>query len=91
MIIGSQGGLTDRVVSVITPTTTDDLICCSTYIHNQITPSTSWVINHLLNKYPSVSVIDSSGNLVITDVVYINTMSLSVNFSSAFGGKAYLN
>jgi hypothetical protein len=41
MIIGSQGGLGDRVVNNIVPPRTDDIICCSTYVHNQITPSSS--------------------------------------------------
>jgi hypothetical protein len=45
----------------------------------------------MLDKYPSVSVIDSAGNLILTDVVYTNNMSVTINFSSSFGGKAYLN
>lgn len=61
------------------------------YVHNQITTSATWSITHNLNKYPSVSVVDSGKNWVIGDVQYINENQLTVTFNAAFSGKAYLN
>lgn len=61
------------------------------HIHNQSSSSTEWVITHNLGKYPSVTVVDSSGAEVIGEVEYINDTSLKVKFSAAFSGKAYLN
>ena len=61
------------------------------YIHNQLAPSDTWLITHNLDKFPSVSIVDSAGSLVIGDVDYININNITVIFTAAFGGKAYLN
>lgn len=61
------------------------------YTHNQSVPSTVWTINHNLSKYPSVSIVDSAGSLVIGDVLYITPSTVTVTFSSGFSGKAFLN
>jgi hypothetical protein len=61
------------------------------YIHNQIEPAAQWIINHPLDKYPSVTVVDSAGSTVIGDVIYPSSSQIIVGFSAAFGGKAYLN
>ena len=60
-----------------------------TYIYEQLTPAAEWRIVHPLNKYPSVSVVDSGGSIVIGAVQYISENQ--VVFSKKFSGKAYLN
>lgn len=62
-----------------------------TYVHTQGAPSASWAITHNMNKYPSVTVIDSGNNAVEGEVVYNSLNSLTVNFSGGFSGKAYIN
>lgn len=62
----------------------------SEFTFNQIVPSSSWVIAHNLNKYPVVVVVDSGGSVFIGDIVYTDVNNLTINFSSTFGGKAYL-
>jgi len=57
----------------------------------QTTPSTVWVVNHTLNKYPAVTVLDPSDNVVIADVTYINESTIQIDFSSAQTGKVILN
>ena len=59
-----------------------------TYNHNQISASTVWVINHNLNKFPHVAVIDSAGSVVHGDVDHIDMNTLEVRFTTAFSGKA---
>jgi hypothetical protein len=61
------------------------------YEHDQVTPSTTWLVNHNLQKFPSVTTVDSGNNVVIGDVDYITNNQLVVTFTSAFGGKAYCN
>lgn len=61
------------------------------YVHNQIVTSNVWEINHNLDKYPSVSITDSAGSIVIGEVLYIDSNNLKVSFSSGFAGTAYLN
>jgi hypothetical protein len=62
-----------------------------TYIHRQDVPSDTWIINHNLDSFPSVSVVDSAEEIVVMDVEYVNRNSLICTSTAAFAGKAYLN
>lgn len=62
-----------------------------TYIHNQSTASAEWTISHNLNKYPSVTVVDSAGTICEGTVTYIDPNTVVCNFNGAFSGTAYLN
>lgn len=61
------------------------------YIHLQSSPSATWVVNHGLGKYPSVTIVDSAEEEVIGEVIYTNSNTLTVKFTAAFSGKAYIN
>jgi hypothetical protein len=61
------------------------------YIHNQTVAASIWTVNHNLGKYPSVSIVDSANSVVVGEVDYTDINSLTVLFSGAFSGKAYLN
>jgi len=61
------------------------------YRHVQSSPNTVWVIVHNLEKLPSVSIIDSAGNMTFGQVDYLDGTTLTVTFSAAIGGEAYLN
>lgn len=63
----------------------------STYIFEQGESSTSWHIVHNLNKYPSVTVVDSAGTTIDCSVIYINSNECELKFNAAFKGAAYLN
>lgn len=61
------------------------------YTHDQTNASATWIINHNLAKYPSVSVVDTGGNWVIGDISYTNLNQVIISFAAAFSGKAYFN
>ena len=61
------------------------------YEHTQGVTSASWVITHNLGFKPNVTVVDSAGNIVEGEIAYTNSNSLTVSFSSAFSGKAYIS
>jgi hypothetical protein len=61
------------------------------YEHTQSVSSASWVIAHNLGKIPCVFIQDDLGNEVSGDIVLTDSNNLTINFSSAFTGKAYLN
>ena len=61
------------------------------FIFNQGTPAATWNITHTLNKFPSVSVVDSAGTMWYPAITYNSTTSITLEFSAAFSGKAYLN
>ena len=62
-----------------------------TYIFEQAAASDVWEITHNLDKYPSVSVVDSANNIVSGSVWYVDKNRLEIIFNGAFTGKAYLN
>lgn len=61
------------------------------FLFVQAIASDVWEIKHDLNKYPSVTVVDSADSVVIGDVTYIDENNVRLTFSGAFSGKAYLN
>jgi len=61
------------------------------FVFTQNSPAITWTITHNLNKFPSVSVVDSANEIVYGEVTYTNTNLLTVTFTAAFSGKAYLN
>lgn len=94
-IIRSLSVTTTETQKIITLTRDDSTTLVASwedaYIHNQAEPANSWMITHNLNKFPSVTIVDSANTEVIGDIQYNNTNTLTVTFSSAFSGKAYLN
>ena len=61
------------------------------FIFTKSTPDSVWDITHNLDKYPSVTIVDSAGSVIIGDITYTSKSALKVTFSAAFSGKAYLN
>ena len=61
------------------------------YAHNQGPASATWNINHALNKFPSVTVVLSTGQKGYGDVTYTDANNLTITFTGAESGKAYMN
>jgi hypothetical protein len=57
----------------------------------QSTSAAVWTITHNLGKRPSISVVDSAGTNVVGAVDHTSNNELTITFSSAFKGTAYLN
>ena len=58
---------------------------------DQADAASQWVINHSLEKFPSVTVVDSAGNVVYGQVNYVDENTVTVDFGASFSGTAYLN
>lgn len=62
------------------------------YIHNQVSASPTWIIDHNLNANPGgVSIVDSAGSTVYGDIVYNSLNRLTATFTVSFSGKAYIS
>ena len=61
------------------------------FVYTQNVASNTWVVTHNLNKFPSVSVVDSANTLVNGQVEYNNINEVTISFRSAFTGKAFFN
>ena len=73
---------------IVTPST---LSRAMSYVHNQSTSLDDWEINHQLNRFPSITVVDSAGTEVEGQVTYIDNDTISILFNGAFSGKAFLS
>jgi len=62
-----------------------------TFTFVQAVPAMVWNITHTLDKFPSISVIDSGDTIVNGSYTYIDDNNITLNFSAPFAGKAYLN
>lgn len=61
------------------------------YLFVQEEPSKAWLIVHGLEKYPSVSIIDNTGENVIGKINYLDENIIQIEFSNELSGKAFLN
>ena len=62
-----------------------------TYVHSQGEASAEWIIEHNMNNYPSVTIVNSAEEVVIGNITYITANKIKIEFKSAFKGKAFLN
>ena len=63
----------------------------TTFVFTQGVPSTRWDITHNLGKFPSITVVDTGETVITGEYIYVNNNQVTLNFSVAFPGKAYLN
>ena len=61
------------------------------FTFNQATPANPWNVQHNLNKFPSVTIALPSGQVGQADVTYIDENNLTITFTGAESGKAYMN
>ena len=61
------------------------------YRHKQIISSDTWIINHNLNKRPSINISDSAGTTLIGDTEYVDDNVVIEHFTNQYSGEAYLN
>ena len=88
--LGGSGNLVMNAVydmAVFNPFPTND----KHYTHTQSVASATWNINHRLDKFASATVVDSGENVVMGDIEYNDKDNLTITFSGAFSGKAYIN
>ena len=61
------------------------------YTHNQGSASATWNVSHNLNKFPSATVVLSTGQKGYGDITYVDANNLTITFTGAESGKAYIN
>jgi len=53
--------------------------------------SVTWTVQHNLDKFPSCTMVLSTGQQGYGDVNFIDENNLTITFSGAVSGKAYIN
>ena len=88
--LGGNGNLTDLLYydfAVFTLSSQG----APTFIFTQAVAATVWNVSHNLVKFPSITVIDTANTVVNGEYTYIDNNNVTLKFSAAFAGKAYLN
>lgn len=92
MVYGTDSNGSQTVYNVDSFATTTELDeKTDTFIFDMAVATSTWRIVHNLDKFPSVTVVDSSGNFIEGSVQYINNNIIEIIFNAAFTGTAYLN
>lgn len=68
-----------------------DVAADKSYVHNQSIASATWNVQHNLNKFPSATMVLSTGQKGYGDITYIDENNLTITFASGESGKAYIN
>lgn len=80
---------------VTTPTVSGSYLVLHTgnafYEHTQSVASILWTVNHNLNRHPSVTSVNVTGGVINGTVSYINNNTVTIRFTPARAGLAYLN
>lgn len=61
------------------------------YRHVQPIAATVWTIEHNLDMQPQVTIVDSVGRVVDGTIDYNDDSTITLTFSQAFAGEAYLS
>ena len=77
----------DYFISLLSYAGTGDL----SFTYVQGVASTTWNIQHNLGKFPSITVIDTANTVVTGEYTYNDINNVTLTFSAAFAGTAYLN
>jgi len=64
--------------------------CCGQLVYTQVVPSKTWTIKHNKGLYPPVIVTDNYGRVVIPDVYYNSSNTITLQFYFASTGKAVI-
>ena len=63
----------------------------ASYTHHQAIAAAVWVITHPLPYIPNITIVTSAGEEVDGDIAYGSGTTITVSFSGAFSGIAYLS
>lgn len=62
-----------------------------TFLFEQDVPATLWTIVHGLGFFPNVTTVDTLDREIVGAVEYVDADTVTVEFSNAVTGKAYLS
>ena len=88
---GSNGVISENAFYDFAVFTLSSGLADKTFEFTQGVPATTWNIQHDLGKFPSITVIDTADTVVTGQYEYIDNNNVTLTFSAAFAGKAYLN
>jgi len=89
--IGGNGNLTELLYYDFAIFTPSSLVADKNFVFPQNVASDTWTVQHNLDKFPSCTMVLSTGQQGFGDVTFIDENNLTITFASAETGKAYIN
>jgi hypothetical protein len=94
-IVDSSGNETKKIV-VGELLSSNTSLTDKNFVHNQIGLSSTWSVTHNLNKFPSVTIVDTAGTVITGEITYTNLNEATISFTSngnalPQAGKAFFN
>ena len=89
-VIAYKGSLWLNITPVTTTLPVSGGVTLIDFIFTQSIASTTWVINHNLNRHPSVTIMDASNTIIFGDITNTSLNQIILNFSIPVSGSAYL-
>ncbi|WP_043349029.1 hypothetical protein [Methylobacterium sp. B1] len=84
--LGHVGSMSDFIVSL-----KGDPGNAHTTAIAQPSPSAVWTLTHGLNRYPSVTLVDTAGDQFLADISFPDANTITVRLAAPTAGTAYLN
>ena len=88
---GNGAVTTDGYYDIVNFTLATSSAGDKTFVWPQPVAAAVWTVIHDLDKFPSVTMVLSTGQVGNGDITYINSNKLTITFAGAESGKAYLN
>lgn len=87
-----SGSIDPEVISTMVKNYVDNNgISASSFMYDRGgVEASTWTIQHNLNKYPMVSIMDDNGNQVEADIHYADLNTVTIVFAKPLSGKAVL-
>ena len=89
--IGGNGNVSDLIYYDFAVFTPSSSVGDKNFVYPQDQAANPWVIQHNLNKFPSCTMVLSTGQQGFGDVTFIDENNLTITFAGAESGKAYIN
>ena len=89
--IGGNGNVSDLLYYDFAVFTLSSSAGDKNFVYPQDQAANPWVIQHNLNKFPSCTMVLSTGQQGFGDVTFIDENNLTITFAGAESGKAYIN
>ena len=68
-----------------------DLFANKYYVYQTNQPMSDWDINHSLNKFPNITLVDNFNNVIMGTIRYIDLNHIHVSFTEPICGRAFLS
>ena len=89
--IGGNGAVENQKYYNFATFTKSEGLGDKNYVHPQGVASAIWTVQHNLNKFPSVTSVNINNIEMYGEVVFDDLNNLTINFSAAFSGQAFIN